>query len=199
MELGELLGWIGTVLFLARLVPQPWHTWRSGAADGVSTQALLNGMASDLGWLAYGLAAGLPPVWVAALVAFPISCTTLALLRHQVRRHELAVAVGWAGCMAAAWALGGPAALGAVLGVAVVVNHAPQAVRAVRSDDLSGLHPATFWLSLADAALWGGYGVLVGDAALVAYALILGAVGVVVLVRIAQTRDELAALDVADV
>lgn len=191
-----MLGWIGTTLYLARLVPQPWHTWRTRADDGVSTQALLNGMASDMGWLAYGLAAGLPPVWVAAVVAFPVSCTTLVLLRHRVRAREVGVSAGWAACMAAAWMVGGPLGLGAVLGVAVVVNHAPQAVRAVRSDDLSGLHPATFWLSLADAALWGGYGVLVGDAALVAYALVLGVVGVIVLVRIAQTRDAAAALDV---
>lgn len=197
MELGELLGWIGTVLFLARLVPQPWHTWRSGADDGVSTQALLNGFASDLGWLAYGLAAGLPPLWVASLVAAPITATTIVLLRHRITRREVAVSGAWLGCMAASWVLGGPLALGTVLGVAVVVNYAPQAVRAVRSPDLSGLHPATFWLSLADAALWGGYGVLVGDPALVAYALVLGTCGVIVLVRIAQTRDAVA-LDVAE-
>ena len=198
MEIGELLGWIGTVLFLARLVPQPWHTWRSGVAEGVSTQGLLNGFASDVGWLVYGLAAGLPPLWVASLVAAPLTATTIVLLRHRVTRRELAVSSAWLGCMGLAWSVGGPAALGAVLGVAVVVNYAPQAVRAVRSPDLSGLHPATFWLSLADAALWGGYGVLVGDAALMAYALVLGVCGVVVLVRIAQTRDAAPMLDVAE-
>jgi uncharacterized protein with PQ loop repeat len=185
---GELLGWIGTVLFLVRLLPQPWHTWRSGRGEGVSVQSLVNGMASDGGWLVYGLVAGLPPVWVAALVAAPVCTTTLVLLREQVRAREVGVAVGWAGCMALGWLVGGPVGLGSVLGVAVVVNHGPQAVHALRSDDLSGLHPATFWLSLADASLWGGYGVAIGDGALVTYGVVLGTVGVIVLVRLARTR-----------
>ena len=184
-----MLGWIGTVLFLVRLLPQPWHTWKTGATEGVSPQALLNGFASDIGWFTYGLAAGLTPVWVAAGIAMPIGLFTLSLVRANVRRHQVAVAFVWGIVLAGAWLVGGALGLGAMLGVSVVVNHGPQVLVALRGSDLSGLHPATWWISLADAGLWGGYGVLADDVALMAYGIILGTAGIVVLARIAWTRD----------
>jgi len=188
VEFGEVLGWVGAVLYLVRLLPQPWHTRRTGASDGVSPQALLNGFASDIGWLAYGLAAGLAPVWAAAAVALPIGLVTLSLVRARIRWHHLSVAAGWGVGLAGSWMVGGALGLGTMLGVSVVVNHGPQVLLALRGSDLSGLHPATWWISLADAALWGGYGLLADDVALMAYGVILGSAGVVVLGRIAWTR-----------
>lgn len=188
MSIGELLGWVGAVLYVARLAPQPWHTRRSGRDDGVSIQALCNNLASDLGWVGYGLAAGLLPIWVGTLAAVVLDVATIALLRHRLRPHHLLVGAAWLGVIVAAGVLGGPVTMGLALGASVVVSHAPQVAAAVRGTDLSGLHPATWWLALVDAALWGGYGLLDGDLGLVTYGVVLGTVGVVVLVRLAQVR-----------
>ena len=188
MSVGELLGWIGALLYVARLVPQPWHTRRSGLDAGVSTQALCNNLASDVGWVTYGLLAGLPPIWIGTSVAVVLDLATIALVRHRLRAREVAVGAAWLATLVGAWFVGGPVAMGLALGASVAVSHAPQVAAAVRGADLSGLHPATWWLALADAALWGGYGLADGDAGLVAYGLVLSAVGAVVRVRIAQTR-----------
>lgn len=199
VEIGELLGWVGGLLVVVRLLPQPWHTWRTGAVHGVSGTALVNNLVSDVGWTVYGLAAGLTPLWVAGAATVVVDLLTIALARAVVGRRALGVGATWAAVLVAAWVGGGSVVFGTVLGLATVVNHGPQVVAALRSSDLSGLHPATWWLSLADAALWGGYGLLMGDAGVVAYGVVLGTAGAVVLTRIAWTRRRPAtALDLAE-
>ena len=188
VEVGELLGWVGGLLVVIRLLPQPWHTWRTRAVHGVSGTALANNLVSDVGWTAYGLAAGLTPLWVAGAATVVVDVLTIALARSVVGRRALTSGLAWSAVLALAWASGGALVFGTVLGVATVVNHAPQVATALRSTDLSGLHPATWWLSLADAGLWGGYGLLVGDVGVVAYGVVLGTAGSIVLARIAWTR-----------
>lgn len=188
VEIGEVLGWVGGLLVVVRLLPQPWHTWRTGAVHGVSGTALANNLVSDVGWTAYGLAAGLTPLWVAGAATVVVDVLTIALARSAVGRRAVASGLAWAAVLALAWVGGGAVVFGTVLGVATVVNHAPQVATALRSSDLSGLHPATWWLSLADAGLWGGYGLLVGDLGVVAYGVVLGMAGSIVLGRIAWTR-----------
>ena len=181
-----MLGWVGSAFFLARLVPQPVRLWRVGVSHGVSSQAALNAVASDVGWLAYGLAAGLPPVWVCAACAVPLDVWTTWLLRGKVGGRTLAFGGAWVAAMAAGWLVGGALGLGAILGASVVVNHLPAVWAAVRGDRLGGIAPATWMLALADAGLWGSYGLLVRDPALIAYGTILLLASVVVLARLAQ-------------
>jgi hypothetical protein len=76
--------------------------------------------------------------------------------------------------------------LGTVLGASVVVNHVPAVWAALRGDRLDGIAPATWLIALADAGLWGGYGVLVRDPALIAYGTILVVASVVILFRLWQ-------------
>ena len=80
-----------------------------------------------------------------------------------------------------------------VLAAGVLVTQGPQVLRAVRESDLTGLAATTWWLSIVDAATWGAYGVAVGDAALVAYGVVLSSSAVVVLSRIQLTRRALPA------
>ena len=77
--------------------------------------------------------------------------------------------------------------LGAVLGASVLLTTGPQVVEALRTDDLSGIAPATWWISILDAALWGAYGWVIGDLALVGYWAVLTACAVTVLARLAWT------------
>ena len=98
----------------------------------------------------------------------------------------------------AAWSLGGAGLwwlhlagyLAAALAVGVLVTQGPQVWRACRERDLSGLSPATWGLSILDAAAWGAYGVAADDAALIGYAVVLSSSAVVVLTRIRWTRSQ---------
>jgi uncharacterized protein with PQ loop repeat len=186
MDAAVVLGWMGSALFLARLVPQPVRLWRQGVSHGVSVQAAVNTMVSDVGWLGYGLVAGLPPVWVCATLAIPLDIWTTVLLRHKMALRTAVFGVGWVAVLAAGWVLGGAVGLGSVLGASVLVNQAPQVWTALRGDRLGGIAPATWMIAIADAGLWGGYGLLVGDPALIAYGSILLASSLIVLFRLGQ-------------
>jgi hypothetical protein len=155
-------------------------------SHGVSAQSALNAVASDVGWLAYGLAAALPPVWVCAALAVPLDTWTTCLLRRRVQFRTLAFGVAWVVAMIVGWLAGGALGLGTVLGASVVVNHVPAVWAALRGDRLDGIAPATWLIALADAGLWGGYGVLVRDPALIAYGTILVVASVVILFRLWQ-------------
>lgn len=182
----DALGWLGSVLYLARLVPQPFRLWRTGQPHGVSVQAALNAVTSGVAWLLYGLAAGLLPVWVVMLPAIPLDLSMTWLLRRSIGPKQLLWTAGWAAVLAGSWVIGGAGLLGTMLGASVVINHAPSVWAAIRGGELHGIAPATWWLSLADAALWGGYGLIERDPALIAYGLILFTAGVTVLVRLAH-------------
>ena len=181
----ELLGWIASVTYVLRLLPQPVRLWRTGLPAGVSTVAAWNALLCDLGWAAYGASADLAPVlWVSVVAAVP-GVWTVVLLRRETRVRDLAIV----GTLAAVFVLAGVAGvLGAVLGLSVVITTGPQVLVALRQDDLRGIAPAAWCVSIADAALWGAYGLAVGDGALLGYAVVLTTAAVIVLGRIAWTR-----------
>lgn len=179
-----LLGWIGSVLLVARLTPQPLRLHRTGDCDGVSVQAHLVSLVSDLGWFGYGLATDLTPVWVGSAAAIALELWTLGYLRSVVTVRQLAVAGGWGGALILGWYRAGALGLGLVLAISVIVVYVPHVWVALRQKRLGGLAPATWWFALADAALWGGYGFAAGDVALVAYGLVLGVSAAVVLTAI---------------
>ncbi|MCB1262930.1 MAG: hypothetical protein KDB33_21395, partial [Acidimicrobiales bacterium] len=79
----ELLGWIASITYVLRLLPQPVRLWRTGLPAGVSTVAAWNALLCDLGWAAYGASADLPPVlWVSVVAAVP-GVWTVVLLRRE--------------------------------------------------------------------------------------------------------------------
>jgi uncharacterized protein with PQ loop repeat len=185
VELATALGILATVAFLVRLMPQPIRLMRTGVPDGVSPLMAMNIALTELAWLVYGLMAGLVPVWAVSLPAFPLAVLTVVLLRRQITRFDLLGACLWLVVISLAWAGG---ALGAVLGLSVVVQYGPQVWTAVRSDRLDGISPVMWKLALVDALAWGAYGLAVGDPALLGYTVMLSAASAVILVRLAQTR-----------
>jgi uncharacterized protein with PQ loop repeat len=190
----EVIGYVASAVFLCRLLPQPVRLARTGVPDGVSPLAAMNGAIGDFGWVAYGLTAGLVPVWGVSVLALIPGLWTVALLRREASRQDLVGAGLWVGFIVAAGMTG---RLGLVLGGTVLVSLAPQLWRVLRSDDLGGIAPATWWIAIGDAALWGLYGVLEHDPALMLYAGILLSIAITVLVRLWWTRTRVPAVDAA--
>jgi uncharacterized protein with PQ loop repeat len=179
-----VLSIVAPVVYLVRLLPQPLRLYRTGVAAGVSPLSAMNGVIGDVGWLAYGLSAGLPAVWVVSSLALVPAIWTAALLRREVTRLDLAGAAAWAVVLVVSAALG---VVGVSLAAGVVVSQGPQVLEALRDDDLSGIAPSTWWVAVLDAGTWGAYGVAVGDAALMGYGVVLSAAAAVVLARIEWT------------
>lgn len=186
LDAAFVLGWLATVAFLVRLLPQPLRLIRTGVPNGVSSIAIMNIALTELAWLLYGLIEGLAPVWVVSVPALPLGLWTVFLLRRQITRRDLLVSGSWLVIIAVSL-LSGTLAL--ILATSVLVNYGPQVLTAIRGRNLEGLAPATWFLALVDAALWGAYGVAVGDAALLGYCAILTTFALVILWRIRQTAD----------
>ena len=184
MDATDVLGLVASAVFIARLTPQPVRLARSGVADGVSPLAALNAVIAAVAWLVYGLVVADPVVWIVSLVAIVPGVWAVVLLRRHTVVADLLAAGAWAGVVVAAGAAGW---LAAALSLGVIVGQGPQVWRALREHDLRGLSPATWWLSILDAATWGAYGVAVGDPALQGYAVVLSTSAVIVLGRIAWT------------
>ena len=181
MSTTDALALLASGVFLARLTPQPLRLARSGVAAGVSPLAALNAVIVAVAWIAHGLSAGLPAVWAVSVLALIPGVWTVVLLAPHIGRRDLLGAAMWVAALAATAVFG---VFDAALGVGVIVTQAPQAWRSLREDDLSGIAPATWWLSLLDAVAWGAYGVAVGDRALVGYGAVLLTSTVIVLTRV---------------
>lgn len=182
----ELLGWLASVVYLSRLLPQPIRLTRTGLPEGISTVAAMNAVISDAAWIAYGLQAGLLPVWLVALVGVVPGVWTVVLLRREVDRGDLVRSGAWLAVVVVAALVGG---LGVILAASVLVNVGPQVWTALRSNDLRGLSAFTWVLAIGDGLLWGAYGWVVADVALLAYAGVLVTGALIVLLRMAMTRS----------
>jgi hypothetical protein len=192
VTVGELFGWIGGVIFVARLVPQPWRLHRHDARSGVSWLGTTNAMASTAGWLVYGVGVREPVLWVPSLLALVPEAATVALLgwRPPSRRDGLLFAA-WAVVVLAAWPLGGQIALGTVIGIGIVAGVTPHVATALRSDDLAGVARRTWQIALLDAALWGAYSIGAREPMTAFYSIVLGLGATVILGRLhAAGRSE---------
>jgi uncharacterized protein with PQ loop repeat len=187
LDAAFVLGWLATVAFLVRLLPQPLRLIRTGVPDGVSCIAAMNIALTELAWLLYGLIEGLVPVWVVSVPALPLGAWTVVLLRRQITRRDLLVSGSWFAVIVLGFVTG---TLAVILAASVLVNYGPQVLTAIRGHHLEGLAPVTWFLAFADAGLWGAYAVAVGDPALLGYCVILTACAATILWRIWRTREE---------
>jgi uncharacterized protein with PQ loop repeat len=185
MSAATALSLVASAIFLTRLIPQPARLWRSRVTAGVSPVAAANAVTSASAWLAYGLVHELPVVWIVSVIALVPGVWTVVLLHREFGRREL-LASGAVAAVFASSALVG--ALGIALSLGVLATAGPQVWRALRETDLRGIAPATWFVAIADALTWGGYGVLISDRALEGYGAVLLTSAVVVLGRIAWTR-----------
>jgi uncharacterized protein with PQ loop repeat len=189
-----VLGWLAAVVVIVRMIPQPVRLVRTGVPHGVSALAVINIALTELAWIVYGLRENLVPVWALSLVAFPAGLWTVYLLRDRITRRDLLGAAVWSAAIVLGTLTG---TLALALAFSVVVNYGPQVVTAIRGSRLEGLAPATWYLALADAGLWGAYGLAVGDPALIGYCAALASAAVVILARIAHERSSPATVEPA--
>jgi len=178
---------LASAVFLLRLLPQPVRLFRSGVAEGVSPMAAYNAVLVAFAWLYYGIEQRLVVVWLVSVLALIPGLWQSALLVRRTRKVDVLGAGAWALALVVAFAVGH---FGALLGLGVIVSTGPQVVEVLRSDDVSGVATATWWISILDAALWGLYGVALGDGPLIGYGVILVVCSVVVLVRLAVVRRQ---------
>lgn len=181
----EVIGWIASVVFLARLLPQPMRLARTGVPDGVSPMSAMNATISDLGWILYGVGVASVPVWLVAAVALVPSVWQSLLLRRQATRRDALGSGLWLAAIVLTWVTG---SLGVVLATTVLVCQGPQVWTALRSDDLDGIATATWWIAIADATLWGAYGIARGDVALIGYGIVLLTSALIILGRVHLVR-----------
>lgn len=181
----DVIGWIASVVFLARLLPQPIRLARTGVPDGVSPLGAINSAVSDIAWVLYGLAAALVPVWAVAAAALLPGVATVVLLRRRIARADLLGGGAWLAVILASASVG---RLGIVLTASVLVNQGPQVWTAIRSNRLVGIARTTWYIALADAALWGTYGALLGDFALIGYGVVLLSSATIILSRVWWTQ-----------
>jgi uncharacterized protein with PQ loop repeat len=182
---GDVFGWIGAVIFVARLLPQPWKMYRYGVRDGVSWLGTANATVATTGWLIYGLGVGEPVLWVPSLVALVPEVAAVTLLGWRPpSRRDAAIWTGWMLLVVLAWPLGGRLALGAVIGIGIVAGVVPHVVTVLRSPNVDGVAKRTWQIALLDAALWGAYSIGAREPMTGFYAIVLGGGAAVILWRL---------------
>lgn len=179
--LEQVVTGIAVVLALTQPVPQVVRVLRMRSVAGISGTTTWIGFAVNAAWVAYGVARGLVPLAVLSGAYVGGYLIIGALLVRAGNRRGIGVgALAGLGFAALAVA-GGWLLLGTVLAMATLPQFLPQVVEAWRSDDLTGLAPGTYLVGALDGVVWGGYGVLVADAPLVLYGVIMCSVAAAVL------------------
>jgi uncharacterized protein with PQ loop repeat len=179
------LATVASVVFLARLMPQPLRTLRTGHVAGVSAVAAMNSLVADAAWLLYGVTGRVLAVTIVSVPALLASGWTCFLLRRTVRRSDARLSLFW---LASVAVCGWAGVMTVVLSLTVVVCCGPAVWSAFRSRHPVGLSRWTWWLAVADAASWGSYGTLIGDRPLEMYGLVMSATAVAMLLRLRATR-----------
>ncbi len=162
---------VANVLGAGMIVPQVIRLHRRRTTTGLSGPWIGVGIAMNTWWIAYAVQGrlwGIAPVSAASLVLYLIIAAQYANL--EGRRALLPVAGGAVALgsvpLAALIVSGWPGA-GVAIGAAYAVQFAPAAVSAIRAAAPTGVSPTTWTMAWAEAVIWFGYGIHIGDAALV--------------------------------
>jgi len=197
LSLVPLLGLAAAALGILTGLPQVVRLVRTPDASGLSYPSAVLGVLSSATWLTYGLML-LDPAQLLANVPGVTCAVTTAVL--SARRLGLRLARTWQAC--AAWALvvataavvGGPALVGVAATVVSLVKLLPQVRTVLRREPLTGLAPATFFLTQVSAATWTAYGLATGQASVVVCSLVSVVLAGVVLSRRCPPRAVVRAL-----
>ena len=192
----ELAAIIATAVALVASVPQLRRIIVVGDVAGVSLSFATLGVASELAWITYAVHGRL---WSAVPEAIAMSAANGAMAYGLVRagaarRRAVAAAGAWVVVMVATALVAGVGGLGVVLGLAYAVQTAPSIWTAYRTHAPSGVAAATWALIGVEAALWGVYGIVHGDPAISAFAVIGSVAAAAILGRKFTTRHRQLAL-----
>lgn len=185
----EVLAATATALAAVFLVPQIVGLISRRDATGVSAVWAAFGVVTNTAWVLYLGAMGL---WVAVPAPALAAATYLIALGVIVplgrRRSWLWLSGLYVAVLAAVALLGGLVALGLVLSVTPAVQLAPQIIAVYSERCPSGVSPTTWSIGIVEAVLWGLYGLVVNDVALVGYGLVTSAGSMLILGRWLATR-----------
>lgn len=185
----EVLAATATALAAVFLIPQIVRLLRRNDSTGVSSVWAAFGVVTNSAWILYLGANELWPAVVAPALAAVTYGITLAVLAPLDRRRDWTWIAGlYATALATVGPVGGMGALGLALSVTPVVQLMPQIIAMYREVQPTGVSPTTWSLAIAEAVLWGLYGMLVSDAALVGYGLVTTTGSMLILGRWLATR-----------
>ena len=160
---------LANILGVGMLIPQTARILRRGDLDGVSPEWIGMGVAVNVGWLIYAWVAGVWGIFGVSVGGLTLYLAMAAKTRrldpgHFSRSATTALVVlnvlGWAA------AVGQVTALGLTLAALFTVQFAPAARSAWASPTVSGISATTWILALGEAGIWAGYGIAIGDMAL---------------------------------
>jgi uncharacterized protein with PQ loop repeat len=175
------------------LIPQILRLVRTRDTAGVSSTWAAFGALTNTTWVIYLAMIGLWAAAVApALAVLAYTIMVRFLVRDDLRRSWIWLSVLYAFLFSVVAGLGGTDALAPMLALTPVVQLAPGMTSVFRETHPTGVSPTTWGLSLCEAVLWGLYGWLVSDTALVGYGLFTGAGSILILGRLIATRPRLA-------
>jgi uncharacterized protein with PQ loop repeat len=169
----EALAAMATALAAVFLIPQIVRLIGRRDATGVSSVWAAFGVVTNSAWVGYLAAVGLwaaVPAPALATLTYGVALCVIAPLDRRLT--WVSTSAGYAAVLAAAGALGGVGVLGVVLSVTPAVQLTPQVIAVFRERCPTGVSPTTWSLSIAEAVLWGCYGLLVWDLALIGYGMV---------------------------
>jgi len=184
VSLETTVGLAACAVFVAELAPQPLRIWRTRSLEGISATGSGITLATEVGWLLYGIAGGFAVVTVTAVLAASLKLWQFALTRPHWTDRNLRLVGAWA----AAVAVGAVTdTLGLVLVGGLLLGLGPQALAVVRSPSIAGVTPWRWWLAACSGSLWVAYGLLSGAWAIAATGAAGGGLAVLALQRILTT------------
>jgi hypothetical protein len=185
----ELLAGTGTVLAFVFLVPQIVRVLIGRDVRGVSPTWAAFGVLTNLAWVVYLAGRGLWPAITAPFLALAGYTVTLWLVASQAADNAwVRASVAYEALLLGILFLWGWVGLGVALALTPAIQLTPAVLAAYRSARPEGLSPMTWALMVVEAVMWGGYGWLTADIALIGYGAITAIGSGLVLGRSVLTR-----------
>jgi hypothetical protein len=190
--MAALLAGVGTVLAFVFLVPQIVRVLVGRDVRGLSPTWAAFGLVTNLAWTAYLASRALWPAITAPVLALAGYGMTLWLVAARAAdRAWVRASVAYEALLLAILFLWGWAGLGVALALTPAIQLTPAVLAAYRSARPEGLSPLTWALMVAEAVMWGGFGLLTADVALIGYGAITAVGSGLVLGRSLLTRPKI--------
>lgn len=157
---------ISTSIGVTRAMPQLARLLRARHAHGVSVDTAATSMIVSSGWAIYGLWTHQPVISFASGASGVIfALITLSALKFGRPLRELKIAPVWLAVLLLLGGIGGASGLSIALPISVLAANIPQVWVAHKEKNLNDLSLGMWLLSMAEGILWGGYGLVQQDVA----------------------------------
>jgi uncharacterized protein with PQ loop repeat len=161
-----LFGIASTLLGLTRALPQLIRLLRARQAHGVSVDSAATSTIISSGWAVYGLLTQQPVIsFASGATGIIFAVITLSALRFGRRLREIKLAPVWFTALLLLGGIGGATGLSIVLPISSLAANSPQVWITYRESNLADLSLGTWLLAMAEGLLWGGYGLVRQDIA----------------------------------